>query len=122
MRQVESCFRRLVPKIASQAQKFDIVALRPKGFLGWVQIWFKIAWENGVLRRSVAGRKLLSMTKPVRTLRYLKGARLTVRIDHRPVEFELDGDPFGEVTAFRCTVDHRSLRVRLPKDHTLVVG
>jgi hypothetical protein len=27
VRQVESCFRRLVPKIAIQAQKFDIVAL-----------------------------------------------------------------------------------------------
>ena len=31
---------------------FDIVTLRPEGFVGWAQIWVKIVWENGVLRRS----------------------------------------------------------------------
>ncbi|MBI5160314.1 MAG: NAD(+)/NADH kinase [Micrococcales bacterium] len=109
----------LLPEAEVNDGLFDIVALRPKGFLGWVQIWFKIAWENGVLRRSLAGRKLLSMTKPVRTLRYLRGRRITVRIDHRPTEFELDGDPYGEVVAFRCTVDHDSLRIRVPEGHPL---
>lgn len=112
----------LLPEAELDDGLFDIVALRPKGFLGWVQIWFKIAWENGVLRRSVAGRKLLSITKPVRTLRYLRAKQLTVRIEHAPTEFELDGDPFGEVAAFRCTVDHDSLRVRLPVGHELPRG
>ena len=52
---------------------FDIVALRPEGFFGWVQIWIKIVWENGVLRRSPVGRKIVSMQREVRTLRYLRG-------------------------------------------------
>lgn len=108
----------LLPEAAVDDGVFDIVALRPNGVLGWVQIWFKIVWENGVLRRSSAGRKLLSITKEVRTLRYLKGRRLTVRIDE-PTEFELDGDVFGEVVAFRTTVDPAALRVRLPTDHRL---
>jgi diacylglycerol kinase (ATP) len=108
----------LLPEAAVDDGLFDIVALRPEGFFGWVQVWFKILWENGVLRRSQVGRKLLSMTKEVRTLRYLKGAKLTVRLE-RPDEFELDGDTFGEVVAFRTTVDHQGLKVRIPAGHDI---
>ena len=42
----------LLPEAAIDDGVFDIVALRPKGFIGWVQICTKIFWENGVLRRS----------------------------------------------------------------------
>ena len=112
----------LLPDAELDDGLFDIVALRPEGLLGWVQIWFKVAWENGVLRRTPVGRTLLTLAKPVRALRYLRGRRLTVRVEGDPTPFELDGDPFGEVVAFRCTVDPASLRVRLPTDHPLVVG
>lgn len=108
----------LLPEAAVDDGLFDIVALRPKDFFGWIQIWVKIVWENGVLRRSQVGRKMLSMTKEVRTLRYLKGRRLTVRLE-RPDEFELDGDVFGEVVAFRTEVDPLALRIRLPEGHEL---
>ncbi|TPW78028.1 diacylglycerol/lipid kinase family protein [Schumannella soli] len=108
----------LLPEAAVDDGEFDIVALRPEGFFGWLQIWTKIVWENGVLRRSQAGRKLMSLTKEVRTLRYLKGKQFTVRIE-KPDEFELDGDVFGEVVAFRTTVDPLALEVRLPAGHRL---
>jgi diacylglycerol kinase (ATP) len=108
----------LLPEAAVDDGMFDIVALRPEGFFGWLQIWTKIIWENGVLRRSQVGRKLLGFTKEVRTLRYLKGAKFTVRLE-RPDEFELDGDTFGEVVAFRTVVDPQALRVRIPKGHTI---
>ncbi|TPW78420.1 diacylglycerol kinase family protein [Schumannella sp. 10F1B-5-1] len=108
----------LLPEAAVDDGEFDIVALRPEGFFGWLQIWTKIVWENGVLRRSQAGRKLMSLTKEVRTLRYLKGRQFTVRIE-KPDEFELDGDVFGEVVAFRTTVDPLALAVRLPQGHKL---
>jgi diacylglycerol kinase (ATP) len=108
----------LLPEAAVDDGEFDIVALRPEGFIGWVQIWVKIVWENGVLRRSTVGRKIMSLTKEVRTLRYLKGRQFTVRIE-RPDEVELDGDVFGEVVAFRTTVDPLALTVRLPAGHRL---
>lgn len=103
----------LLPDAAVDDGLFDIVSLRPDGFIGWVQIWFKIFWENGVLRRSQVGRKLMGFTKEVRTLRYLKGAELIVRLD-KPEEFELDGDSFGTIVAFRANVEHGELLVRLP--------
>jgi diacylglycerol kinase family enzyme len=105
----------LLPEAAVDDGVFDIVSLRPEGLGGWIQIWIKIVWENGVLRRSSVGRKLMGLTREVRTLRYLKAAKLDVRLD-RPEEFELDGDEFGSVVGFRAVVDPHALVVRVPRD------
>ena len=103
----------LLPDAAVDDGEFDIVALRPEGFIGWVQIWIKIVWENGVLRRSHVGRKIMGMTKEVRTLRYMRGSELIVKLD-RPEDFELDGDSFGYTSAVRMRVDPLALTVRVP--------
>ena len=103
----------LLPDAAVDDGVFDIVTLRPEGFLGWVQIWAKIVWENGVLRRSSVGRKLIGLTREVRALRYLKGAIVEVSID-REEEFEIDGDELGLVVRFRAAIDPGALRVRVP--------
>ncbi|HXR44142.1 MAG TPA: diacylglycerol kinase, partial [Pseudolysinimonas sp.] len=92
---------------------FDIVTLRPEGLAGWVQIWAKITWENGILRRSSVGRKIAGMAREVRTLRYLRATRISVVLE-KPQEFELDGDPFGTVAGFRARVDPLSLVVKVP--------
>ena len=105
----------LLPEAEIDDGLFDIVALRPEGFGGWARVWVGIVWENGVLRRSQTGRKLLDLRqKPVRALRYLRGRRIEGRLE-RPEEFELDGDEFGLVTAFRAHVDPAALVVRLPR-------
>ncbi|MEZ5189629.1 MAG: hypothetical protein R2717_01230 [Schumannella sp.] len=103
----------LLPEAEIDDGVFDIVALRPEGFAGWVQIWTKIFWENGVLRRSSVGRKLVGITREVRTLRYLKASRVTARLD-RAEDFELDGDDYGDAIAFRAWVDAGGLLVRVP--------
>lgn len=106
----------LLPDAEIDDGLFDIVALRPEGVGGWARVWVGIFWENGVLKRSSAGRKLLNLRqKPVRALRYLRGRRLEVRLDG-PEEFELDGDEFGVITGFRAHVDPAALIVRLPRD------
>jgi diacylglycerol kinase (ATP) len=103
----------LLPEATLDDGVFDIVALRPEGFFGWAQVWVKIVWENGVLRRSSAGRKLMGTSREIRTLRYLKASTFEVRLA-RAEEFELDGDDFGVVTGFRTEVDAGALTVRLP--------
>jgi len=108
----------LLPEAAIDDGVFDIVALRPKGFFGWVQIWTKIFWENGVLRRSSVGRKLAGMGPEVRTLRYIKAATITARLDH-PEDFELDGDDFGEAIALHARIEPRGLVVRIPADREI---
>ena len=106
----------LLPDAEVDDGLLDIVALRPEGFFGWSRVLWTIVWENGVLRRSSAGRKLLNLrNRPVRALRYLRGRRFAVHLD-RAEEFELDGDEFGLVTSFEARVDPASLLVRLPRD------
>jgi diacylglycerol kinase family enzyme len=103
----------LLPDAEIDDGLFDIVTFRPEGFFGWAQIWAKITWENGVLRRSSVGKKLRSNDRQVRALRYYRARQLDVALE-RAEEFELDGDPFGKVVGFRLRVDHDSLIVRVP--------
>jgi diacylglycerol kinase (ATP) len=105
----------LLPDAVIDDGVFDIVALRPGGFVGWVQIYVKLVWENGILRRSTVGRRIVSLSREVRALRYLRGSDLTLRLEH-PEEFELDGDPFGEAIALKAHVDHLGLHVMVPAD------
>jgi len=102
----------LLPDAEVDDGLFEIVTLRPEGFGGWALIWLKITWENGVLRRSSVGRRLAGLSREVRALRYLRGRRISVRLDH-PEDFELDGDEFGLVLAFEAYVDPASLIVRV---------
>lgn len=104
----------LLPEAELDDGILDIVALRPEGFIGWAQVWVKIFWENGVLRRSSVGRKLVAdYGREVRTLRYLKASSITARLD-RAEEFELDGDEYGKAVAFRAYADAGALVVRVP--------
>jgi diacylglycerol kinase (ATP) len=108
----------LLPEAAIDDGVFDIVALRPRGFFGWVQIWTKIFWENGVLRRNSVGRRLAGMSRDVRALRYIKASKITARLD-RPEDFELDGDDFGDAIAFQARVEPGGLVVRIPADREI---
>lgn len=105
----------LLPDAALDDGQLEIVMLRPEGFFGWVQIMTKIFWENGVLRRTSAGRRLMGLTKEVRALDYLKGKELVVSLS-RPEQIQLDGDSFGEARSFKTWVDPSSLVVRMPRD------
>ena len=105
----------LLPEAAVDDGEFDIVVLRPEGFVGWVQIAVKIFWENGVLRRTTVGRRLMGADKEVRAMNYLKGREFVMRLN-RPQEVDLDGDLFGRASALRTWVDPSSLTVKVPKE------
>ncbi len=103
----------LLPEADISDGQLDIVMLRPSGPVAWVQIWTKIFIENGILGRSEVGRRLQGASKGIRALRYKTAARVSVGL-REPEPIELDGDSFGEVTAFDLEVRHQELRVRVP--------
>jgi diacylglycerol kinase family enzyme len=103
----------LLPEAVIDDGQFEIVMLRPEGFLNWVQILVKVLWENGVLRRTPLGRRMMS--KEVDALNYVKGSQVTVKLSH-PEEIELDGDGFGTAIAFKTHVEPGGLRVRVPQN------
>ena len=101
----------LLPTAAIDDGRFEAVFLRPESAWGWLQIVGKVVWENGVLRRTRWGRKLVG--RDVDALRYVKGRRLEVVLS-RPEEIELDGDGFGRASALRTWIDAGGLTVRVP--------
>ncbi|NUU08136.1 diacylglycerol kinase [Leifsonia sp. C5G2] len=103
----------LLPEAAVDDGEFDIVVLRPEGFIGWVQIAVKVFWENGILRRTTVGRRLMGADREVRAMNYLKGREFVMRLN-RPQEVDLDGDLFGRASALRTWVDPLSLIVKVP--------
>ncbi len=105
----------LLPDASVDDGVLDIVALRPDGPIGWLQIWSKIIVEHAILHRSEVGRKLAGPSKQVRALRYLKGSELKIQL-REPEEFEIDGDTVGEIRGVTIRVDKQALRVRIPRD------
>lgn len=105
----------LLPDAAVDDGQFDVVVLRPEGFIGWTQIMVKIFWENGVMRRTTVGRKLMGLTKEVRALNYLTGSELVMRLSQAE-KIELDGDEFGSAVALKTWIDPGGLTVRMPAE------
>lgn len=103
----------LLPEAAVDDGLFDILILRPENFFHWMQISFKVLWENGVLHRTKLGRKV--PTKDVHALNYVKGKQLTMRLS-RAEEIELDGDGMGTARAAKIRIKAGGLTIRVPQD------
>ena len=46
----------LLPDAVLDDGLLDLMMMRPGGALGWIRVWLKVAWVNGILRRTKAGR------------------------------------------------------------------
>ena len=101
----------------------DIAVLQPKGVVGWLKIWRRVTWQNGVLRRSAVGRRIIELTEAddERTMTTLVGSDIRIVAD-KPQEFELDGDEFGLVRSVFLRADRRALLVRVPAGPPAVTG
>lgn len=104
----------LMPEAVLDDGLFDLMMTRPGGVLGWIRVWIKIAWTNGVVRRTKAGKAVVGEQKNDRDLRYETCATFTARLS-APEEIELDGDGFGKTVAFKAWIEPRALRVRVPR-------
>ena len=103
----------LIPDAKPDDGLLDIVALRPRGPFGWIKVWNKVAWENGILRKSALGRKIIDITKDAKDVTYLVGGTLQLWVEE-PQEFQVDGDEFGEATSVRTWVAPGALTVMVP--------
>jgi diacylglycerol kinase (ATP) len=103
----------LIPDARPDDGILDFVALRPRGPFGWLNVWNKVAWENGVLRKSALGRRIIDLSRDVKDVTYLTGRDLRMTVE-TPQEFQLDGDEFGEAQAVHAWVDPGALSVRVP--------
>jgi len=93
----------------------DIAVLQPKGVLGWLTIWRRVSWENGVLRRSAVGRRMIQVTETAneKVMTTLRTADIRIVVEH-PQAFEVDGDDLGQVRRLFLRSDPGGLTVRVP--------
>ncbi len=102
----------LIPDAQLDDGKLDVVALHPLGAFSWLRIWRKIGWENGVLRRSRTGRKIIDLVRDTRSVSYMRAERYALAVAE-PEPVQLDGDDFGFALTVSGEVDPGSLIVRV---------
>ncbi len=102
----------LIPNAKIDDGVLDVVALRPLGPFSWLHIWSKLSWENGVLRKSKTGRKIINLVSDTRHVTYLQARTFSLTVA-KPEPVQLDGDDFGEALAVRGNVDPGALRLRV---------
>lgn len=106
----------LIPEASVSDGQLDIVIFQPKGVLGWLFVWRRVAWDNSVLRRFRAGRQVLALRTKDNAVVYSRGPRVDVATSPaRPVQ--LDGDEFGEAVQVITHVAEGGLIVTVPKGH-----
>ena len=103
----------LIPDAQVDDGRLDLVALRPLGAFSWLRIWNRLGWENGVLRRTRAGRRMIDLARDTRNVTYVQAKRFALSVD-RPEPVQLDGDDLGLAVAITGGVDPGSLIVRMP--------
>jgi len=102
----------LIPDAKIDDGLLDVVALRPLGAFSWLRIWHKIGFENGVLRRTRAGRRMIDLVNDTRAVTYLRTGSFALSVPSaEPIQ--LDGDDFGLALAAQGSVDPGALIVRV---------
>ena len=103
----------LMPDAALADGLFDLMMTRPGGITGWLNVWARVTWLNGVIRRTKPGKAVAGEHTNDARLQYRTGQRFTARFS-RPEEIELDGDGFGKAIAFDARIVAGGLTIRVP--------
>lgn len=106
----------LIPEASVADGTLDIVVFQPKGPLGWLLVWRRVAWDNSVLQRFRAGREMLKLRTKDNAVRFFRGRGVDLAAD-KPTPVQLDGDEFGEAVHIATRVAEGGLLVMLPKGY-----
>lgn len=106
----------LIPGASVSDGSLDIVMFQPKGPLGWLLVWRRVAWDNSFLRKFRAGRRVLALRTKDSAVRYARGTAMDIA-PTQPQAVQLDGDEFGHATHVATRVDAGVLLIALPTGH-----
>lgn len=102
----------LIPDARIDDGLLDVVSLRPLGPFSWLRIWNKIGWENGVLRKTKTGRRIIDLVNDTKNVTYLRAREYALAVAG-PEPIQLDGDDFGLAVEVRGRVDPGALVIRM---------
>ncbi len=106
----------LIPEASVTDGQLDIAIFQPKNPFGWLLVWRRVAWDNSVLRRFRAGRRMLSLRTRDNAVRFTRGTGIDLAAQAaQPVQ--LDGDEFGEATHVTVRIEAGGLKISVPRGH-----
>lgn len=105
----------LIPDAKIDDGELDVVALKPRGAFAWINIWNKIGWENGVLRKTKTGRRIINLVHDTKNVMYVRAKQYALSVD-KPEPVQLDGDDFGLALTVSGTVDPGAVILRVHPD------
>lgn len=106
----------LIPEASIVDGLLDVALIQPRGPFGWLAVWRKVWWENSVLRRTDAGRRVLEKQPRNASIRFLSGETFeAATTPAQPVQ--LDGDEFGDAVRMHCRLEAGGLLISVPADH-----
>ncbi|MBL3685717.1 diacylglycerol kinase [Leucobacter zeae] len=97
----------LMPDARPDDGELDLLVLRAADAVGWLDAMRNMAWDNG-LKRLVTGADAAESSASTGRLR-ARTVRVSLSV---PLEFEIDGDEVGAVSAFEARVFPGALSVR----------
>lgn len=100
----------LLPRAEPDDGILDAVAFRPNGWFGWTKIGSTLTL-NRFFSRTGFGRLLARFLPRSRALPTTRARSLRLELDE-PEQIQLDGDPFGRVTAVTLTTHRHGLTLR----------
>ncbi|BDZ64950.1 hypothetical protein GCM10025877_18880 [Agromyces mangrovi Wang et al. 2018] len=113
----------MIPDAEVDDGRLDVAVLQPKGFLGWLQVWRRVTWENRVLRRTAIGRTVIKMRDDAEgserssVIAYLRGRSFSLDLGDDAKELEVDGDEFGQVVKIVAKTDASAVVIRVDREH-----
>ena len=106
----------LIPGASIADGLLDVAVIAPQGPFGWLAVWRKVWWENSVLRRTEAGRRVLARQPRNTSIRFLRGTTFeAAATPAQPVQ--IDGDEYGTAVRMRCHLATGGLLVMVPEGH-----
>ncbi|MGN8027189.1 diacylglycerol/lipid kinase family protein [Microbacterium sp. 22242] len=108
----------LIPDASITDGHLDVAVFQGRGPFGWLAVWRTVWWQNSVLRRSRAGRRMIELAGSGRSVHFLRG-RDAEAATTEPAPVELDGDEFGEAVRIRCRIDPGALLIAVPHGHVI---
>ncbi|WJZ02571.1 diacylglycerol/lipid kinase family protein [Corynebacterium freiburgense] len=98
---------KLLPDASLTDGQLDLLVLRAKGLLGWLDSLRNMIWDNGIRRIFRKGNDALSS----RSTTHQRATTITARLSE-PRIFQVDGDELGKTTQITITIQPGALRIR----------